>query len=50
MNGMQAIENIEQSPEDGKSEGPGEVGETISQEQTIIQMETANQTSGIVRY
>ena len=44
---MSEDQNIEQSPEDGKSERPEEVNENISPEQIIAPAESSNQTSEI---
>ncbi len=46
---MSEEENIEQSPEDGKSEKPEEVHSNISPEQTITLAELSNQTSEITK-
>ncbi len=46
---MPEEQNIEQSPEDGKTESPEEVNSTISQEQIIASAEFSNQTSEILK-
>ncbi len=46
---MPEEQNIEQSPEDEKTERPEEVNSTISQEQIIASAEFSNQTSEILK-
>jgi hypothetical protein len=46
---MDEGQNIEQSPEDGKSERPEEVNSTISPEEIITPAEFSNQTSEITK-